>query len=182
MLALLAVAGTTAPLRAQGAGWLGVSLGTGNLRVTCASCAGVARAGGSTLTLTVGGAPSGTVLLGLQGQVWWDATVAGQEVQSLGLVAQWYPWRRTFFLRGGTGLVRGSVAPRDSSAQRPPVGGSGIQLGIGFGADLRLTRRIALTLDAGTMIAALGDLAIGGITADDTIAYVSRIGVGVTVR
>ena len=87
-----------------------------------------------------------------------------------------------FFLRGGSGIVNGRVARADTSSNLATVSGTGVGFTVGMGYDVPIGRRLALTVQAATHVDALGDLALPGITFDDSIAYVSRISVALTLR
>jgi hypothetical protein len=125
------------------------------------------------------------VLLGVEGQVWTGLEGALHErVRSINLVAHWYPWgiRDGFFLRGGTGIVDGTVIASDSTGQQVLVKGTGLGISVSLGYDIVLSRRLAVTLQAGDQISALGDMQQSGVTADDTIAYLSRLSIALTFR
>ena len=165
--------------------WIDAGVGYGRLRVQCLSCSSPTSVGGTAVTVSIGGTPSRYVLLGVEGQVW-TGSDAGihEQVRSINLVVHWYPWglHNGLFLRGGTGLVDGIVAPNDTTRARASVKGQGLGISISAGCDLPLGRHFALTLQAGDQIAALGDLLVLGSKADDTIAYVSRFSVAFTLR
>jgi len=98
-------------------------------------------------------------------------------------MVQWYPWPAAkFFVRGGVGIVRGSVALTADTTGAHSTKGTGVALTISAGYDLRLTAHFAVALQAATNVAALGDLAVGGAVANGVIAYVSRIGVALVYR
>ena len=188
LVAVLLAAGLPAAARAQlqrrSGMWLDAGYSIGRLRVTCRTCTPPASAGGSAVTISVGGAPSHYVLLGVEAQEWTgdDVNIA-ERVRSISVVAQWYPWRRNgFFLRGGTGLVDGLVAPNDSVAIRKAVKGHGIVIGFSIGWDQPISKHFAVTVQAGDQLAALGDISTTNGIADDTIAYVSRLGIALTLR
>lgn len=173
-----------APARAQapfrGGPWMDAGVGYGRLRLTCATC-GATAVGGMEFTLTAGGAPSRNVLLGLQGQVWFHSL--GQRVHSVMAIVQWYPWAATgFFTRAGTGITWGPVSPPASGAQPAATRSTGVGLDFGAGYDLPVSRHYGVTVQAAWHIAALGDLTVNGQTANDVIAYVTRIGVAVVFR
>jgi hypothetical protein len=184
LLGALVAQPATAQRRARSGLWMDAAVGYGRLRVTCLSCTNVGGVGGTTATVSIGGAPSRYVLLGVEGQVWTgrDAGIS-ERVRSVNLVVHWYPWGLSngLFLRGGTGLVDGIVAPNDTTP-RTAVKGQGVGISISLGYDIPLNRHLALTLQAGDQIAALGDLLVLGSKADDTIAYVSRFSVALTLR
>jgi hypothetical protein len=165
--------------------WADAGVGYGRLRVRCTTCSGVGTAYGGTVTVTLGRSLSRTVVLGLEGQVWssWEAGPR-EQVRSLTVVAQWYPFvGRRFFLRGGTGIVQGPVVPSGTGASPASVRGTGVGLTLGVGYDLPLGKHFGLAAQAASHVAALGDLTLpGDITLDDTIAYVTRISVALVVR
>ena len=165
--------------------WLDAGAGYGRLRVRCATCSGVGTAHGGTVTVTLGHSLSRKVVLGLEGQIWssWE-TGPREQVRSLTVVAQWYPWHGgRFFLRSGTGIVQGPVVPRGTGASRASVQGTGVGLTFGVGYDVPLGRRLGLAAQAASHVAALGDLSLpGNINLNDTIAYVTRLSVAVVLR
>jgi hypothetical protein len=165
--------------------WLDAGAGYGRLRVRCADCSSTGTAYGGTVTVTLGRSLSRKVVLGLEGQVWtsWEEG-AREQVRSLTVVAQWYPFRlRRFFVRGGTGLVQGPVVPSGTGALPESVKGTGVGLTLGVGYDLPLGERFGLAVQAASHVAALGDLALADhTTLDDTIAYVTRLSVALVVR
>jgi hypothetical protein len=190
LLGMLLGAATAAPAAAQRLPprsnlWIDAGVGYGRLRVTCLTCSNRRGVGGRTVTVSIGGTPSRYVLLGVEGQVW-TGTDTGivERVRSLNLVVHWYPWglHNGLYLRGGTGLVDGVVALDDTTGQKRAVKGQGLGISISLGYDIPLNRHFALTLQAGDQIAALGDLLVFGAKADDTIAYVSRFSVALTLR
>jgi hypothetical protein len=183
--ALIATSAAAQRLPSRSGFWMDAAVGYGRLRVTCLACSNVTGYGGTTVTVSIGGTPSRYVLLGVEGQVWTgsDAGIS-ERVRSLNLVVHWYPWglRNRLFLRAGTGLVDGIVALDDTTGQKRAVSGQGLGISISLGYDIPLSRRFALTLQAGDQIAALGDLLVFGAKADDTIGYVSRFSVAFTLR
>jgi hypothetical protein len=183
LLLALAARPATAQARSRTGLWMNALAGYGRLKLTCSTCSDAVHANGTAMALAVGGTPGRGLLLGVEAQVWIGANAGvDQRVSSLNLVAQWYPLEAGLYIRGGTGLANGRVAPADTSATHTAANGSGIALVLGAGFDLAVSRRIALTVDAGTQITALGDLVVPGLTADDTIAYITRLSVGVTLR
>ena len=175
---------TAGPVLAQSRSgfWMDFGIGHGGLRLTCVAC-NAAKYGGHTATLSIGGSTERNVLLGLEGQVWTGDRGPKQSVSTLTAVVQWYPTKPGgFFLRGGTGIVRGRVARSDSSAQEQTVRGSGVTLSFGAGYDVPIGRRFAVTVQVAEHVAALGDLKLPGITFKDTIAYVLRFSASITLR
>lgn len=182
--ALLAMVSPATAQRHKGGPWFDAAVGWGRLSVVCTGCPGVERTNGTSIRLSVGGSPSPTVLVGAEGQIW-TSTRSGvsERIRSISLIGQWYPWQRTgFFVRGGTGLVDGPVSPDDTTGTRTFATGKGVGFVIGMGYDVSVGRHFALRLMIGTHINALGDLVLSGITADDTIAYVSQLSLGLTRR
>lgn len=189
LAALLLVALAAVPVSAQvpapspaytpkrgGGLWGDVGIGYGSLHLTCATCATLVAAGGTAVTLSAGFTPARNVLLGLQAQQW--SSSGGQRVSSLLAVVQWYPWPAIgFFTRAGNGIVRGPGGAEPASTQ-----GTGVGFALGVGYDVKLNRRLGLTVQAATHISALGDLTVNGQPAPDVIAYVTRLGVAVVLR
>ncbi len=187
-LATLVVATSAGAASAQipwrGGLWMDAGFGYGRLRLTCTTCSNIASAGGTEITVSLGGAPTRNVLLGVQGQVWNSTTGSfKQHVRSLTAIVQWYPWPEAgFFTRVGTGLVQGPVAPEASSATPTTVQGTGITLDLGAGYDLAVSRHVGIAVQGAWHIAALGDLIVNGQPANDVIAYVGRIGIALVLR
>jgi hypothetical protein len=154
------------------------------MRLRCSNCSGVGTAYGGTLTATVGRSLSQRVVLGLEGQVWTSLDAGPREqVRSLTVVVQWYPFlKEHFFVRGGTGIVQGPVVPSVSGAQPEAVKGTGVGLTLGVGYDVPLSEHIAVAFQAASHVAALGDLDLQGTTLQDAIAYVTRFAVAVVFR
>jgi hypothetical protein len=168
-------------LRPRSGIWMDAGVGYGRLRLTCDGCT-IKGINGTTFTVTVGGSPSRYVHLGVEGQIWTGtADDRHEQVRGINLVGQWYPWGRSngFFLRGGTGLVDGVIAPITDSAT---VRGLGVGISLSLGYDLAIGRHFSLTVQAGDQLAAMGDLQVNGVPADDTIGYVSRLSVAFTIR
>lgn len=193
LAAMLLVALAIAPTRAQvpqspaptpkrgGGLWVDAGFGYGYLHLTCANCATLVTASGTAVTVSAGFTPARNVLLGLQAQQW--SSTGGQRESSVLAVVQWYPWPAIgFFMRAGNGIVRGPGAPQAAGAQLASTQGTGVGFALGLGYDVKLSRRLGLTVQAATHISALGDLTIDGQPADGVIAYVTRLGVAVVLR
>jgi hypothetical protein len=184
LLAALAVAPVSGqvpiPTPKRGGGlWGDVGVGYGRLRVTCATCPTVVVPGGTAVTVSAGFTPARNVLLGLQAQQW--SSSGGAVVSSLLAVVQWYPWPATgLFMRAGNGIVRGHVTSDAGGAATAQRTGVGFALGLGY--DVKVSRRLGLTVQAATHISALGNVTVDGQPPADVIAYVSRIGVAVVLR
>jgi hypothetical protein len=185
--ALLLAAAARAPLAQvpyRGGLWGDLGIGPGRLRLSCTTCAAMAIANGVAITASVGGAPSRNVLLGVQAQSWIGTTGSRtQELRSLLAIVQWYPWETAgFFVRAGTGVVQGPVTPEQTGAQSATVQNTGIGLEMGAGWDFPVSRHLGLTVQGAWHIAALGDLVVNGLTANDVIANVYRFGAAVVLR
>ena len=172
-----------APKRGGGL-WFDAGVGYGYLRLTCVTCSAVVAGRGLAVTVSTGFTPARNVLLGLQAQSWSSTgSSSRQRVRSLLAVAQWYPWPATgFFMRAGTGIVRGPVAPQAAGTQPASAQGIGVGFAVGVGYDVKVSRRLGLTVQAATHISALGDLTVDGQPAADVIAYVTRFGAAVVLR
>jgi hypothetical protein len=184
LLVPLAAVGARAQAPYRGGLWADVGIGAGRLRLTCTTCAEMAAANGFEITVSVGGAPTRNVLLGVQGQAWTGTTGSlRQRVRSLLAVVQWYPWPAAgLFVRAGTGVVQGPVTPEAAGAQPASVQNTGVGFDLALGYDLPLSRHLGVTLQAASHVAALGDLTVNGQEANDVIAYVTRIGIAVVLR
>jgi hypothetical protein len=184
VLGALATAPAAAQTLSRPGFWMDAGIGFGRLRLTCASCSSIVAATGPAYTISVGGAVSQNVLLGVQGELWSSGgSSLRQKVQTVVALVQWYPWPAAkFFVRGGVGIVQGAVALTADTTGAHSAQGTGVALTFSVGYDFRLTGHLGLALQAATNVAALGDLAVGGAIANDVIAYVSRIGVAVVWR
>ncbi len=182
-LGALAVSPAAAQELARPGFWMNAGIGYGRLRLTCASCSSIVAATGPAYTVALGGAVSQNVLLGVQGELWQSSGVPRQQAQTAIAMVQWYPWPAAkVWVRGGVGIVRGSVALTADTTGAHSTKGTGVALTLSVGYDFRLTPHFAVAVQAATNVAALGDLAVGGATANDVIAYVSRIGLALVWR
>lgn len=191
-LAVLLVTLAVAPLSAQGSEsslprppkrggglWVDAGAGYGRLRLTCADCPNVTTANGTAVTVSAGFTPVHNALLGLQVQRWSGS--AGQ-VSSLLAVVQWYPWPATgLFTRAGSGIVRGPGAIQGGDSS-PSTQGTGVAFALGVGYDVKLNRRLGLTVQLATHVSALGDLTVSGQPTPDVIAYETRLGMAIVLR
>jgi hypothetical protein len=183
MLGALATGPAAAQTPSRKNMWVDAGLSAGYIRLTCLGCSAVA-ANGAALTVSVGGALAENVLLGAQVQQWQSTGAAPhQTVRSVLAIVHWYPWRAArFFVRGGAGIVQGTVAPEASGASPGTARGTGVALAWGVGYDLNFSPRFGVAVQASEQIAALGDLTVGGVLANDVIAYVTRVGVALFFR
>lgn len=183
LLVVLATGPAAAQTLSRPGFWMDAGVSYGRLRLTCTTCSTIVAVNGPAYTVTVGGAVSQNVLLGVEGQSWVNTGGATQQVRSVTAVVQWYPWPAAkFFVRGGVGIVQGTVSLTTDTTGAHTAKGSGVDLTISAGYDFRVTRHFAVAVQAATHVAALGDLAVGGAIANDVIAYVSRIGVALVWR
>jgi hypothetical protein len=184
--ALLGLGAARLPAQApfRGGLWADVGIGAGSLRLSCTTCSHIAAASGYELTVSVGGAPTRNVLLGVQAQSWTGTTGSRtQRVRSLLAILQWYPWASAgLFVRAGTGVVQGPVTPDAAGAQPATVQNTGVGMDLGVGYDLPLSRHVGVTIQVASHIAALGDLTVAGQPANDVIASVRRVGIAVVLR
>ncbi len=165
--------------------WLDAGLGYGRLRLRCASCSDVGTAHGGTITATLGRSLSQRAVLGVEAQIWtsWESG-PHEQVRSVTVVAQWYPFlKEHFFVRGGTGIVQGPVVQSVTGTAPESAKGTGVGLTFGLGYDFPLDRHTAIAVQVASHVAALGDLDMGGsVVMDDTIAYVTRFAVALVFR
>ena len=187
LLSALLAGPAAAQERARSGLWLDLGGGFARMRVRCTTCTRVGTAHGATVTITFGLSVSPQVVLGLEGQLWASGERGPREreyVRSLLVVTQWYPLHgRRFFVRGGTGIVQGPVAPSGTGAAPAAVKGTGVGLTFGVGYDIPLGSHVGLAVQAATHVAALGDLSLpGNVHLDDTIAYVTRLSVALVLR
>jgi hypothetical protein len=183
LLGALATSPAAAQTPARPGFWMNAGIGFGRLRLTCTTCSGIVAATGPAYTVAAGGGVSQNVALGVQGELWQSSSAPRQQVTTVVLLAQWYPWPAfRGWVRAGVGAVRGSVALTADTTGAHSTQGTGVALTLSVGYDFMLTRNFAVALQAATNVAALGDLAVGGAIANDVIAYVSRIGIALVWR
>jgi hypothetical protein len=97
-------------------------------------------------------------------------------------VVLWFPWRSGFFVKGGVGVAEGDFTVTASPGQLVTASGEGVGLTFGLGFDLPISRKIALTANAGAVVAAIGDVVLPGTRVDDVIAMIYHVGLGITIR
>ena len=192
--ALLAVAlgaGTAAAQRPHRSGWW-IELGSGPAaaRVACGGCEDVTVVPGAGGLLRTGGTISDRVLIGVESfgfshealSLGGSDTTTDAATATLTLDVLWFPWRAPIFLKGGVGMADGEFTVRDTAGVIQKAEGAGIGLTFGLGADLPLSRRLALTLNAAAFITGIGDVVLLGTRVDDVIATMYHVGLGVTWR
>lgn len=182
---LLTASGIAAqePLQLRRGLWFEVSSGYGQQRAGCATCEDVITSGGAAGIVMLGVSVSQGASVALMSQTWSDVKESRTQVTSTqSLIAQWYPWNGSgFFLRGGIGLAQARITLSDSTGTDRYERSSGVALVTGFGWDIPLSRRFALTLSAGSHLSAVGDLELAQ-RLDDAIASVYQATFGITVR
>ena len=183
-LALLSGA-AAAQERPRSGWWLDAGVGYGRLRLRCTSCTDVGTEHGGTLTATLGRSLSQRAVMGVEAQLWssWESG-PHEQVRSLTVVAQWYPFlHEHFFIRGGTGIVQGPVVHSVTGTGAASVKGTGVGLTLGLGYDVPLDRHTVIAVQFASHICALGDLDMGGgVVMEDAIAYVTRFAIALVLR
>jgi hypothetical protein len=184
-------AGTVHAQRPHRSGlWFEGGAGIASIRVACTGCEDLTRAAGSGVAFRIGGVISNRVLFGLETFSFVDENFGlGDDDESivaatsnLGGIALWYPWRGGFFLKGGIGLARGefTVDPRTEAEQ--VIRGTGVGLTFGVGFDLPVKRWLAISLNAGAYVTAIGDLVLPTVRVDDVIPSMYALTLGFTLR
>jgi hypothetical protein len=193
-LAAVALVLLGTPLAAQrphrGGLWAELCNGPANVRVASSGSEEVTTKPGWGACIRVGGVLSDKVLLGVESFGFVDATFGFAE-QDTSVVAEtgtftavvlWFPWRSGFFVKGGVGVAEGDFTVTASPGQLVTASGEGVGLTFGLGFDLPISRKIALTANAGAVVAAIGDVVLPGTRVDDVIAMIYHVGLGITIR
>jgi hypothetical protein len=170
--------------------WVEGGGGPTSVRVGCANCSSVVRHPGASSYLRLGLAVSDGVLLGLEnldlieGNFGFSGhgSATRAELSTLHVVTLWYPWRAGLFIKGGVGISGGAFTFRPDSGQKRTARDTGVGLTFGLGYDLGLTRGLGLTASAAAAISPIGDVELPNGVADDVIATVYYISLGLTVR
>ena len=188
ILAALVLAAIAAPASAQQAHrqgwWAEASGGYGYLRVGTQSQE-VRRQNGVSAYVRAGRQLGRNVSLGLEFQGYTgDTDTITTTLGSLQMFGLLNPWGRIpLFLSGGVGMVDGRVLVGLSNGQVYEAQGTGVGLNFGASYDIRVGRHWAITPSVSTHISALGDFVISPTQkADDVIATVYQLGVGITWR
>jgi hypothetical protein len=191
LLGTLAGAGAAAAQRPHRSGlWGELSPGFGSLRVACAGCPDVIRTAAGGGVVRIGGVVSDRVLLGVESSGFLDETF-GFAPDDTSLVAEfsmvavtvlWFPWRSGGFLKGGVGIAQGEFTAPGTAAQSDTVAGTGIGLTFGVGWDVPLSRKFALTANAGASITAIGDVILPAGRIDDVIGTLYHLTFSFTFR
>jgi len=170
--------------------WGEAGFGPGRIRVNCSNCANVIVTRGDGGYLRVGGVLSNSVLLGIEasgtsneafGFEQGDSSVTA-DVAGVNVIVLWFPWRHGFFLKGGVGVADGTFTVRTTPTDSTTTEAFGSGLTFGLGWDLPISRRFALTANAGAFITAIGDVRLPASVADDVIATTYQLTIGLTFR
>lgn len=184
-----------APLAAQrphrSGFWLELAGGPANVRVGCGGCDEVTRNTVASNTIRFGFPLSDHVMLGLEAFSFTNKggfAFANSEDQTrtesgvLEAVLLWYPTKSGLFIKGGTGIASSDFFVAQEGADSATVSGTGVGLTVGLGYDFAISRKFAITANAGIHVAAIGDVLLPTGNVDDVIATVYSISVGVTLR
>jgi hypothetical protein len=170
--------------------WAEVGGGRASIRMGCAGCDDVTRAGGSAGYLRVGGTLSPKVLLA--GEIFgftdenFGFTGDGQSIvadcASIAAVVLWYPWRSHFFLKSGVGMAEGSFIVQPEPEEFVIAEGFGVGLTFGIGLDVPISRKLALAANASTFFTAIGDIVLPAQRVEDVIPTTYVLSIGVVIR
>jgi opacity protein-like surface antigen len=187
-LAALALTALAAPAAAQQAHregwWVEASGGYGYLRVGTQSQQ-VRRQVGVSGYLRGGRQLGRNVSLGLELSAYTgDTDTVTTHVGGLHAIAVFNPWGNIpLFLSGGVGVSDGRVQVGLPVNQVYEAKGTGVGLDFGAAYDIRVGQRFAITPSVSAHISALGDFIFSPTQkADDVIATVYQVGVGITWR
>ena len=170
--------------------WFEAGWGPSSIRVSCTNCEDITRASGSGVGIRVGGVISDRVLIGLESFTFLDETF-GLAADDTSLVARtsnfggvviWYPGRSGFFLKGGVGIAQGEFTLQADTEEEEVVEGMGVGLTFGLGWDFPVKRWLAISLNAGAYVTAIGDLVLPTARVDDVIPSMYAITLGFTLR
>jgi hypothetical protein len=170
--------------------WFEAGWGPSSIRVSCTGCEEITRASGSGVGIRVGGVISDRVLIGLESFTFLDETfgLAADDTSlvartsNLGGVVIWYPGRSGFFLKGGVGIAQGEFTLQADTEEEEVFEGTGVGLTFGVGLDIPVKRWLAISLNAGAYVTAIGDLVLPTVRVDDVIPSMYALTVGFTIR
>jgi hypothetical protein len=164
--------------------------GGGQLRMSCSTCTDPINAPGATGLTRIGGTLSDRVLLGGESAIFIDeafgfsagdsTTVA--QLETVGVVVLWFPWRSGVFFKGGVGIAEGLFTIDNGTARPDSTEGVGIGMTFGFGLDVPISRKFAFTANAASFVTAIGDIVLPSRRVDDVIGSMFQFSVGVTWR
>ncbi len=191
----LAAAASAVPLSAQNPHrqgfWFEAGAGPARMRIACAGCPGVTVSYGEGGYGRFGWTMSPKILMAIEGYGFNDDnfrfTPADSAVYvdnaAVSAIVLWYPWRRThFFLKGGAGLSVGSYTLMPDTGQAVIIDALGAGLTFGFGLDVPVHRKWAVTGNAQLFINGIGDIVLPGRVVDDPIPTIYTVNLGVTYR
>lgn len=195
LTALIVLCVPTGALDAQGpyrkGFWIENGVGTGTIRIGCATCTEPTVVYGQSSYLRGGVSLSSRVLLGLEvfallddkfGVAAGDSSLTIENV-IFGPVVLWYPWRGGLFLKGGVGLAHGEILISELGASAAPLAtgtGSGVMFGAGF--DVPIFKWLSVTANFGIYYTALGDITVQGSLIDDLITSMYNANFAITIR
>ena len=170
--------------------WGEIAGGGGSMRMTCSTCTDPIDAPGGTGLTRIGGTLSDQVMLGGESAVFRDESFgfdsedssAVAELETVGVVVLWFPWRAGFFLKGGLGLAQGRFTIDNGALPPDSTEHTGIGMSFGVGWDVPISRRFAITGNAGSFVTAIGDIVLPSRRVDDVIGSMWQFTVGVTFR
>jgi hypothetical protein len=174
----------------RGGLWGEFGFGPGHVRVACSGCDDVRTANGATSYLRIGGTVSDDVMIGVEIFSLLDRafsfspedSVTSAETATIALIVTWFPGRRGLFLKGGVGAAAGQYSLPTGPAQADTSTGGGIGLTFGVGWDASISRKFAITGNAGVYVTAVGDVELPGRRVDDVIATMYHVSIGFTFR
>jgi outer membrane protein with beta-barrel domain len=169
--------------------WGEFGAGPGRVRIACSGCTDVVTASGLTSYVRIGGTVSDRVVIGLEVFALLNRgfgfspgdTITTAETATAAVVVLWFPSRRGFFFKGGAGIASGQFTiPGTAGADTSNSAGIGITFG--FGWDVALSRKFAITTNFAAYVTAVGDVILPGQRVDDVIATMYQAGVSLTFR
>jgi hypothetical protein len=110
-----------------------------------------------------------------------DSTTTA-ETGTIAVVLLWFPGRHGLFFKGGVGGAFGQFSLPTGPAQVDTSTGGGMGLTFGAGWDWSISRKLAITLNGGVFVTALGDVALPSRRVDDVIATMYQLSIGLTFR
>jgi hypothetical protein len=171
--------------------WVENGVGTGTVRIGCATCEDVTSAYGESSYLRLGGSLSRRALLGAEvftllddrfSVADGDSSIVAENV-AISLIVMWYPWSSGVFFKGGAGLAVAEysvTAPGGGESVATSGVGSGVTFGAGF--DVPIFKWLSITANLGIYFTALGDLTVQGVVIDDVIASLFNANFAFTIR
>lgn len=176
--------------------WGDLGGGRGQLRMCSSTCSDPIGAPGVTGLSRIGGTLSDRVLLGAESAIFTNQAFGFEEgdsntiaqMETVGVVVLWYPWRSGVFFKGGVGVAEGRFTIDNGTAVPDSTEGVGIGMTFGVGWDLPISRKFALSVNAANYITAIGDIVLPGPPGgpsrriDDVIGSMLQFSVGLTFR